>query len=99
TLAEVLARMAPYFENDGQMIDQAYQARLVDGTVRCYMVGDTVAGFGHQAINALYPTSDERAQPGPRLYHPPDAPDFAPIRQRMEQEWTEDLLRCLGLKP
>jgi hypothetical protein len=33
------------------MIDQPYQARLIDGMVRCYVVGDTVAGFGEQLVD------------------------------------------------
>jgi hypothetical protein len=37
------------------MIDQAYQERLTEGMIRCYLVVDQVEGFGHQAINALFP--------------------------------------------
>src|SRR5262245_40871032 len=53
-LASLLSRMAPYFDpaNGGHMIDQAWQPRLAEGTVRAYMVEDRVTGFGHQAINA-----------------------------------------------
>src|SRR4029079_14584479 len=76
SLEEATARMEPYFEGSGRMIDQAYQPRLPEGMVRVYMVVDRVGGFGHQAVNALYPadlgTSDEAPQPGPRLYYPPD---------------------------
>ena len=60
-----LERMAPYFEpaSGGHMIDQAWQPGLVDGMVRAYLVEGTVAGFGHQAINALFPsTSDAPAR-------------------------------------
>ena len=55
------------------MIDQAYQARLPDGMVRCYMVRDRVADFGEQLVNALYPAADatEAPQPGPHLCFPP----------------------------
>ncbi|MDE1928119.1 MAG: Cj0069 family protein, partial [Burkholderiales bacterium] len=74
-LPGLLLRMAPYFEpaQGGHMIDQAWQPGLAEGMVRAYLVGDRVAGFGHQAINALHPTAP---QPGPRLYHGPDAPAF-----------------------
>lgn len=37
------------------MIDQAWQPHLVNGMVRAYLVEDRVAGFGHQAVNALFP--------------------------------------------
>ncbi len=57
--------MAPYFEpaHGGHMIDQAWQPRLADGMVRAYLVEDRVAGFGHQAVNALYPA--QHGQPAP----------------------------------
>ena len=41
----------------GRIIDQAYQERLPEGMVRLYLVRDEVVGFGHQAINALFPPS------------------------------------------
>src|SRR3546814_10912573 len=61
SLGEFLQRCEPYFAGNGQMIDQPYQARLTDGMVRCYLVGEHVAGFGEQLVNALYP-----APPGDR---------------------------------
>jgi hypothetical protein len=90
-LDAVLHTMAPYFEADagGHMIDQAWQTRLTDGMVRAYLVGDRVAGFGHQAINALYPAASGQAAPaaGPRLYHPADDPRFQDLKQRLESHW------------
>ena len=52
---EFVALMAPYFEDGGHMVDQAWQPRLSEGMVRCYLVQDRVAGFGLQAVNALHP--------------------------------------------
>jgi hypothetical protein len=96
-LAALLGKLAPYFEpaNGGHMIDQAWQPRLVDGMVRAYLVEDRVAGFGHQAINALFPASPGQPapQPGPRLYHGADLPAFQGLRRLLEGEWTE-LLRA-----
>jgi hypothetical protein len=94
--AELLAAMVPYFEPQagGHMIDQAWQARLSAGMVRAYMVGDRVAGFGHQAINALHP---DEPQPGPRLYHGPDLAPFRGLRQRLEAGWVTQLRECVGL--
>ena len=76
SLGEFLGRCEVYFAGGGRMIDQAYQARLPEGMVRCYLVHDCVEGFGLQGINALYPAppgapADASPQPGPRLYHPP----------------------------
>ncbi len=102
-LDQFLARLEPYFAGAGRVIDQAYQERLAEGIVRCYLVRDAVAGFGHQAINAFYPPppgapAGEAPQPGPRLYHPPDTPKFQPVRESMEQEWLSALCATLDLQ-
>jgi hypothetical protein len=102
-LPALLQRMAPYFEsvNGGHMIDQAWQPRLVDGMVRAYLVEDRVAGFGHQAINALYPARPGEAAPapGPRLYHDADLPQFQGLKRLLETQWIEQLRECVGLNP
>lgn len=93
---ELAAMLAPYFESEagGHMIDQAWQPRLAEGMVRAYLVQDRVAGFGHQAVNALHP---EQVQPGPRLYHGPDLPSFQGLRQRLESSWIGLLRETVGL--
>ena len=89
--------MAPYFEADagGHMIDQAWQPRLADGMVRAYLVADRVAGFGHQAVNALYPASTGEPAPaaGPRLYHAADDARFQPLKARLESELDRAAVR------
>jgi len=99
-LPALLQRLAPYFEtvNGGHMIDQAWQPRLVDGMVRAYLVGDRVAGFGHQAVNALYPASADAPAPAPtpRLYHAADVPQFQGLKHRLESQWIE--LVCQRVK-
>lgn len=96
SMTELLHLMAPYFEpeNGDHMVDQAWQPRLVDGMVRAYLVQDRVAGFGHQAVNALYPAAggEPAPAPGPRLYHPADQPQFQALRHHLESGWI-DLLR------
>jgi hypothetical protein len=57
SLAAFYRRCASYFDGAGRIIDQAYQERLPEGMIRCYLVQDQVFGFGHQAINALYPAA------------------------------------------
>ncbi len=103
-LAEFLKLCEIYFAGEGRMIDQAYQERLAEGMVRCYLVGNRVVGFGHQAINALFPAPPDGAlgdapQPGPRLYHPPDKLEFQAIKARMEKEWLGELCRTLDIEP
>ena len=99
--AAFLERMAPYFEvgNGGHIIDQAWQPRLVDGMVRAYLVEDRVAGFGIQAVNALFPGSDGEPPPqaGPRLYYGPDLPQFQDLRASLESRWIKLLRAQTGL--
>jgi hypothetical protein len=102
TLEALLARMAPYFEDGGLIIDQPFQPRLPEGMIRCYVSGETVVGYGQQLIKALVPPPAEgpdspEARPGPRIMHPPEAPAFAVLRRRMEGEWIPGLRRLLGI--
>lgn len=102
-LGEFYHRCEPYFCADGRMIDQEYQERLPEGMIRCYLVHDTVAGFGHQAINALFPAppgapSTEAPPPGPRFYHPPSMPAFQTLKGKLEQEWVPSAQRLLGIE-
>ena len=102
-LAEFFDRCEGYFAGEGRMIDQAYQARLPDGMIRCYLVHEKVAGFGHQAVNALYPAPpgappEDAPQPGPRLNHPATHAQFQPLKQRLESEWLPAMQRLLGIE-
>jgi len=92
--ATVMTRLAPYFERAGHMIDQAWQVRLAEGMTRAYLVKDRVAGFGHQAVNALVP---DAPQPGPRLYSGPDDPRFQDLRRRLESGWIDMLCDRAGV--
>jgi hypothetical protein len=102
SLDAFIARCEPYFGWGGCIIDQAYQPRLPEGMIRCYMSGRRVAGFGHQLIKALIPPPPEgpdspQAQPGPRIMHGPDAPQFQALRRSMEDEWTPQMMATLGI--
>ena len=97
-----IARCEPYFGWGGCIIDQAFQPRLPEGMIRCYMSGSKVAGIGHQLIKALIPPPPEgpdspEAQPGPRIMYGPDAPPFHPLRRLMEDKWTPQLMETLGI--
>jgi hypothetical protein len=96
----VVQTLAPYFDGDAHMIDQAWQPRLAEGMVRAYLVEDRVAGFGHQAINALFPSPPGAAEPvppGPRLYSGADDARFQDLRRRLEGEWVALLMQRVGL--
>jgi len=102
TFDEFVASMASYFEAGGHMVDQAWQPRLTDGMVRCYLVQDRVAGYGLQAVNALYPAASgpgvgEAPMPGPRLYHPANLAHLHGLKARLETEWIPQLQRRLDI--
>ena len=99
---EFVVSMAPYFEAGGHMVDQAWQPRLSEGMVRCYLVQDRVAGYGLQAVNALYPAPSgpgaaEAPMPGPGLYHPPNLSHLNGLKARLETEWIPELQRALDI--
>jgi hypothetical protein len=95
TFETVLSTLAPYFSPEaGQhMIDQAWQSQLPRGMVRAYLVGKQVAGFGHQAVVALHPTDE----PGPRLYSDASDERFQGLRQLLDNEWIDLLLKATGV--
>lgn len=95
-MATLQTTLAPYFEPaaGGHMLDQAWQPRLAEGMVRAYLVEDRVAGFGHQAINALHP---DAPMPGPRLYHDAELAGFQTLRRQLESSWVRLLCERVGL--
>ncbi len=96
-LRAFLAERAADFAAGGTLVDQPFQARHLDGMVRCYVSGDRVAGFGHQLVRALAPPEDG---PAPRrLYSGPDDPRFQRLRSLMEAEWIPEMAARLGLRP
>jgi hypothetical protein len=96
TLDEFLDQCIEYFE-DGNVVDQPFQARLTEGVVRCYMAGDRCAGFGHQKVKALVDVPAARAEAGRRLYTSNADPRFQRLRQLMEDEWTPQLTSLLNI--
>ena len=96
TLDDFLGRCAEYFES-GSVIDQAFQPRLSEGVVRCYMAGDRCAGFGHHKVKALIDSPAARSEAGPRLYTSNADPRFQRLRRLMEDEWTPQLTSLLDI--
>jgi hypothetical protein len=94
-------RCRVYFERGGRILDQAFQPRLPEGMIRCYMSHNEVVGFGQQLIKALIPpdpsASPEANQPGPRIMYPPDAPPFRELRDKMESEWVPEMQALLDI--
>jgi hypothetical protein len=100
-LGAFMARCRSYFAGGGRIIDQAFQPRLPDGMIRCYLAQNRVAGFGQQLIKALIAPpasgSPEAAQPGPRIMHPADAPAFRQLRDKMEADWVPAMQTLLDI--
>ena len=94
-LAAFVAERLEDFDAGGGLVDQPFQARLLDGMVRCYMSGGQVVGFGHQMVRALAPP--EAGPAGPRLYSGPDDVRFQRLRGVMERDWTPGLARLLDI--
>jgi Domain of unknown function (DUF6815) len=99
SLGSFMERCRAYFANDGRIIDQAFQPRLPEGMIRCYLAGDEVVGFGHQFIKALVapPATGGPELPGPRIMHPADAPAFQRLRATMETEWLPAMQQLLDI--
>lgn len=77
-------------------VDQAFQPRIGEGMVRCYMAGERLAGFGAQKVRALAAPGTPRE---PRLYSGPEDPRFQRLRRLMETEWTPQMAALLQLAP
>ena len=95
-LTDFLSERHEDFVTGGGLVDQPFQARHMDGMVRCYMSGGRVTGFGHQLVRAL---ADHGSGPaGPRLYSGGDDDRFQSLRAIMEAEWAPGLATRLGLE-
>jgi hypothetical protein len=99
-LGEFVERCAPYFAGAGCLIDQAYQGRLVEGMIRCYMTRDCVVGFGHQFVTALLPAAEGEGPPDPppRVYYGPAKEEFQALRRLLEDGWIAEMQRVLGIE-
>ncbi len=99
TLEQLLALLAPYLKASGRIIDQAFQERIAEGTVRCYLVRDQVVGFGAQAVNALCPPGPDGTVPllTKRVYYDAQEASFQALRAQMGREWLPELGPLLGL--
>jgi hypothetical protein len=96
-LENFMAGRAADFADGGTLVDQPFQARHLEGMVRCYVSGDRVAGFGHQLVRALAPP--EAGPAPPRLYSGPDDERFQRLRGLLERDWIPQMTQRLDLGP
>jgi hypothetical protein len=97
SLGAFIDRCQSYFAGEGRIIDQAFQPRLPEGMIRCYLSHNEVVGFGHQLIKALMAPPAGAEPPGPRVMHPADAPSFKDLRDKMETEWVPAMQTLLDV--
>jgi len=101
TWKEFYSEFKFFFEKDGLLIDQAWNKNAVNGMVRCYLCGNTVAGFGYQEINALSENKvgQDRTyrSPGKRYYFTEQCGMFSDLKTIMENEWVPQLQRILDI--
>jgi hypothetical protein len=95
TLGEFIERCRLYFDASGVVVDQAFQPRITDGMIRCYMVQTAVAGF---ALQSPAPAA-ERAfgLPAAKTMFTESEPRFQNLRRQMESEWLPGMQRLLDI--
>jgi hypothetical protein len=94
-LNEFVAQQRGAFSANDGLINQAYQERLIEGMIRCYVSGQRVAGFGHQMVRALAPP--EAGPAGRRLYSGPTDPRFQELKAVLERDWIPQMAELLAL--
>jgi hypothetical protein len=103
TLDDFVHRCAPYFEGRGRLIDQPFAPRLAEGMIRAYLVEREVVGFARQqpagrAVDPAAPAPDRvLGMPSAKTMYPADESEFAPLRQRLEEEWVAALCRAVDI--
>ena len=99
-LVDFMRRCDAYFEAGGRLVDQPFQARHAEGMLRCYVVQNRVAGFGHQLVTALMdPAPGEAAPPvpTPRLYYGPGKSEFQTLKVQLESDWVPQMQALLQI--
>ena len=98
TETDLLALMKYYFANNGILIDQPWNANIINGMVRCYLTGAKVSGFGYQEINALYPSvGSQSIKPGKRFYFSEQCGLFRDLKNIMESKWVPQIQKITSL--
>lgn len=98
TLGDFLDRCASYLAWSGCLVDQAYQERLAEGMVRCYLSHDRVVGFCRQWPQGLLAPTDRADAAPPSIMQPVDQPEHQALRRLFEDEWMPQLLPLLGVE-
>ncbi|HEY2178242.1 MAG TPA: Cj0069 family protein [Caulobacteraceae bacterium] len=97
-LGDFMARCETYFAGSGRLIDQAFQPRVGEGMIRCYMGQDRVLGFSRQAPRAqgredlpIFGMARDKT------FYPKSEPSLRALRRSMDDEWTPGLQSLLDI--
>jgi hypothetical protein len=99
-LVSFIERCSAYFVGEGRLIDQAFQPRIVDGIVRCYMVANALVGFSRQyppGYGTPITPEETFGLPAAKTMYPPDAAEFASLKTSLEREWVPHMQRVLDI--
>ncbi|MBV9044208.1 MAG: Cj0069 family protein, partial [Alphaproteobacteria bacterium] len=96
-LAAFLTTCGDYLNRGGLLIDQAFQPRISEGMVRCYLSGGELVGFARQ-----YPMEGAKADrifglPAGKTMLPPDKPALQNLRRNLEREWVPQMCAHFAL--
>lgn len=98
TEAEFFEVMKYYFTNNGMLIEQPWNANIINGMVRCYLTGAKVSGFGYQEINALYPSVGLKpVSTSKRFYFSEQCGLFRDLKTIMESKWVPQIQEITSL--
>jgi hypothetical protein len=97
SLGVFMGRCDEYFAWSGCLVAQAFQERLVDGMIRCYLSHDQVVGFCHQWPQGLLNIEDVRPVAASSAMVGPDAPAYQRLREHMQQDWVPRMTDVLGI--
>lgn len=100
-LSEFMERCRPCFSGAGCLIDQAFQQRVGEGMIRCYLSRDQVVGFSEQwpRIKDATAATPALGMASAKTMHAPSAARFQRLRRLMEASWLPSLLGILDLAP
>jgi hypothetical protein len=100
-LADIMAECEACLAGSGRLIDQAYQARVGDGMVRCYLSQDRVVGFAEQSPRSRSlddPAAATFGMASGKIMHDETALAFQGLRRSMEADWVPGLQRLLEIE-
>lgn len=98
---ELLGRLRQAFDDGGCVIDQAFQPRVAEGLVRCYLVGSRVVGFARQNADPLLAEGHDASRvlglPSAKTMAPADDPALAGLRASVQEHWVPAMRERLDL--